>query len=58
LAISIKAHHELGGSPIEAAEKLVNELPLFATATVSGVISALEEVTSAMDREADSRHGS
>jgi hypothetical protein len=54
LSIALKAYGGLGGSTINAAEKLVNEPPLFALDVVSGVISALDEVAFAMDHEASS----
>jgi len=52
LGIAVKAYEALGGTRIEAAHDLVEQPKLHANDIIASVISALDEVTFAMDREA------
>jgi hypothetical protein len=51
LAIALAIARALGAQNLEACRKLVEEPPVFATQTVSGVLSAVEEVQRAVETE-------
>lgn len=52
LGIALKAYEAVGGTEIVAAHDLVDQAKVFASEIISGVISALDEVTFVMSRDA------